>query len=165
MEVMDLTFWGEWEDWFIDVAESHTSLTILGYYRSPDPQNHWVSAACNVLDMAGLRVAVVDSPSGVGPQLVIRTGTIALRGLARHFRLPHDPDPNPDDPIHLTREHFDRACDELEASGVPLVDDRDGAWVAFAGWRVNYDAVIVQLADLFMAPPSPWLELVPAGSH
>jgi len=39
---------------------------------------------------------------------------------------------------------------------VPLVADRDQAWRDFAGWRVNYDAVLVGLCDLVMAPPAPW---------
>jgi hypothetical protein len=39
---------------------------------------------------------------------------------------------------------------------VPVVGDRDGAWRAFAGWRVNYDAVLIALAGLVMAPYAPW---------
>ena len=44
----------------------------------------------------------------------------------------------------------------MEESGVPIVADRDAAWIAFAGWRVNYDTIIEQAAVAFMAPPSPW---------
>jgi hypothetical protein len=153
---MDAAFWAEWENWFIEIAESHTSLTILNYYRSPDPANHWISAARNVLDIAALRIAVIDLPTTVAPHLVIRNGTIALRTLARHFGIDHDPDPRPDDPISLTRDHFDRAWRQMDESGVPLVADQDAAWIAFAGWRVNYDAIIEQAAEAFMAPPSPW---------
>ena len=156
LEWMDTSFWQEWEDWFIDISESHTSLTILNFYRSPDPSNHWISAARTVLDMAALRIAAVDRPTTVGPQIAIRNGTIALRVLARHFRIEHDPDPQPHHPISLTREHFDVACRMMEESGVPLVADRDAAWIAFAGWRVNYDTIIEQAAVAFMAPPSPW---------
>ena len=43
----------------------------------------------------------------------------------------------------------------LEASGVPLVEDRDQAWRDFNGWRVNYDAVLRGLEKLTMAP-TPW---------
>lgn len=153
---MDTLFWAEWENWFIEISESHTSLTILNFYRSPDPANHWISAARNVLDMASLRIAVVDIPTNVGPHLVIRNATIALRTLARHFNIEHDPDPSPDDPISITRAQFDLAMRQMEESGVPLVADRDAAWVAFAGWRVNYDSIIEQAAAAFMAPPSPW---------
>jgi len=34
--------------------------------------------------------------------------------------------------------------------------DRDQAWRDFAGWRVNYDAALIGLARLTMAPPAPW---------
>lgn len=157
---IDQTFWTEWENWFVELSESHTSLAIVSYYRSPDPENHWISAARQVLDMASLRIAVVDVPlEGVGPHIAIRSGTIALRQLARSFGIPFDPDPQPDDPISLTRAQFDEACDDMADVGVPLVADRDAAWRAFAGWRVNYDAIIEQLAAGFLAPPSPWTTL------
>jgi len=40
--------------------------------------------------------------------------------------------------------------------GVPLKDDRDKAWASFAGWRVNYDRVLIVLARITMAPSAPW---------
>lgn len=156
LQWMDNEFWQQWEDWFIDIAESHTSLTILNFYRSPDPANHWISAARTVLDMAALRIAVVDLPFTVGPQIAIRNGTIAVRILARHFRIDHDPDPAPHDPISVTRAQFDVACAQMAASGVPIVADRDAAWTAFAGWRVNYDSIVEHAAERFVTPPSPW---------
>lgn len=156
MDWMDNSFWQEWEDWFIDISESHTSLTILSFYRSPDPANHWISAARTVLDIAALRISVIDKPYTVGPQITIRNGTIAMRILARHFRIDHDPDPQPHHPVSVTREQFDLACRQMEESGVPIVADRDAAWIAFAGWRVNYDSIVEEAAEAFMAPPSPW---------
>ncbi|MFN8053313.1 MAG: hypothetical protein U0Q22_17860 [Acidimicrobiales bacterium] len=160
MQWMDSAFWVEWENWFIDISESHTSLTILNFYRSPEATNHWISAARSVLDMAALRISVVDVPGTAGPHIAIRSGSIALRTLARHFRFEHDPDPSPSDPISLTRAHFDAACEQMEAAGVPLVADRDAAWIAFAGWRVNYDSIVEQAALVLNAPPSPWDALV-----
>jgi hypothetical protein len=44
----------------------------------------------------------------------------------------------------------------LAAAGVPLVEDREQAWRDFSGWRVNYDTVLVTLANLVMAPYAPW---------
>lgn len=158
---LDERFWSEWEDWFVDIAESHTSLTVLNYYRSPEPDNHWMAAAAAVLDMAALRISVVAVPlPTVGPHIVIRTGTISLRALARHLGFDHDPDPAPHDPIHLGREMFDAAWEEMDAAGVPLVDDREAAWRAFAGWRVNYDSIVTQAARALDTPPSPWDALV-----
>ena len=37
-----------------------------------------------------------------------------------------------------------------------MVEDREQAWADFAGWRVNYDAVLIALCRLTMAPYAPW---------
>jgi hypothetical protein len=47
--------------------------------------------------------------------------------------------------------------DRLAESGCPIKLDREQAWTDFAGWRVNYDMVLLALADLTMAPEAPWL--------
>ena len=156
IEVMDEATWTEWENWFIEIAESHTSLVILNFYRSPDPNNHWVAAARTVLDLAALRISAVDIPTGVAPHLTLRSGTITLRTLANYWRFPYNPDPRPSDPISITRAQFDAALEYLETSGVPIKADRDEAWVAFTGWRVNYDSIIAAAAAALNAPPDPW---------
>lgn len=45
---------------------------------------------------------------------------------------------------------------QLRAQDVPLKADLDQAWRDFAGWRVNYDRVLVTLAHIVMAPPALW---------
>ena len=57
----------------------------------------------------------------------------------------------------MTREEFDDAYAQMAEAGVPLRADRDAAWHDWAGWRVNYDAALVQLAILTVAPPAPWV--------
>ena len=49
------------------------------------------------------------------------------------------------------------------AGGIPLKADRDQAWRDFAGWRVNYDAIIEAAAVDLNAPPNPWDALVPGS--
>ena len=39
---------------------------------------------------------------------------------------------------------------------MPAVADREQAWRDFSGWRVNYDTVLVALAELIIAPPARW---------
>jgi hypothetical protein len=148
--------WVAWETWFTELEETHTSLAMLSFFRSPVPEHHWVSAAGAVLDAAALVLSTVDLPFDVQSALCLRGGYIALRRIADYFRLPYDPDPRPDDPISVTRTQFDNACDLLALEGVPLVEDRDQAWRDFAGWRVNYDTVLLALARLTMATPAPW---------
>jgi hypothetical protein len=153
---MDET-WLEWERWFNELEESHTSYAALVFFRSPSPSRSWVTAAGTVLDSASLMAAAVDDGSRQGPKGVsIRAGYLALRSIADFFGIAYDPDPAPTDPISITRTEFDAALGELEAAGVPLLADRDQAWRDYAGWRVNYDTVLLALAEITMAPYAPW---------
>jgi hypothetical protein len=54
--------WDGWENWFIDVGESHGTFPQLAFFRSPHPQNHWVLASEAVLDGAALFTTVCDVP-------------------------------------------------------------------------------------------------------
>ena len=56
----------------------------------------------------------------------------------------------------MTRAEFDAAYDQLAQQGIQVRADREQCWRDFAGWRVNYDTVLLQLADLTMAPKAPW---------
>jgi hypothetical protein len=148
--------WEQWETWFVDVEESHTSLGALTFFRSPQSERSWITAAGAILDAAALATSVVDIPRTAQAQLCIRAGYLCLCHVADFFRIPYDPEPKPTDPISITRQEFDEACDELAESGVPLIADRDQAWLDYAGWRVNYDRVLLALATLTVAPYAPW---------
>jgi hypothetical protein len=100
--------------------------------------------------------AVVDVKPDPQAQLTIRAGYLALRAIADFFTISHNANPKPDDPISISRQEFDDAYDQLAAAGVPLRSDRDQAWRDYAGWRVNYDTVLISLAALTMAPYAPW---------
>ncbi|HEX9018156.1 MAG TPA: hypothetical protein VF806_03155 [Anaerolineaceae bacterium] len=148
--------WRTWENWFAEIEESHTSLSALVFFRSPQPGHSWVTASGAVLDAAGLILTVVDTPYDAQAALTIRAGYLALRHIADFFNFGYDPNPKPTDPISITRAEFDAACADLSSSGVPLVADRDKAWRAYSGWRVNYDRVLLALARITMAPTAPW---------
>jgi hypothetical protein len=148
--------WERWEEWFADIEETHTSFSALVFFRSPQPDHSWITAAGAVLDGAALTTSTLDLPREVQADICIRAGYLALRRIAEFFRIPYDPNPAPDDPISVTRGEFDEAYDRLAEVGVPLRADRDQAWRDFAGWRVNYDRVLVALATLTDAPTAPW---------
>jgi hypothetical protein len=149
--------WPRWEEWFLDIEESHTSLSALVFFRSPQPDRSWVNAAGVILDSAAMITAVVDVPPNPRRELCLRAGYICLRRVAAFLGLPYDPDPAPDASISVTRSEFDEARAALIRSGVPLKPDADKAWRDFAGWRVNYDEVLVRLAGYTMAPYAPWI--------
>ncbi len=148
--------WVTWELWFADVEETHTSLAVLPFFRSPQADRSWVTAAGAVLDTASLVSAVVDIPRDVQAELTIRAGYICLRRICDFFGIRYNPEPKPSDPISISRVEFDAVCDQLAAVGIPLKPDRDQAWCDFAGWRVNYDTPLLALAALTMAPYAPW---------
>ena len=148
--------WAEWERWFVDVEESHTSHPSLAFFRSSHPDHSWITAAGAVLDGAALVLSSVDLPRDVKAEFCIRSGYLCLRAIADYFQIVHDPNPRPDDPISIGRDEWNAVIDDLAEAGVPLKPDRDHAWRDFAGWRVNYDRVLISLAALTEAPMALW---------
>lgn len=148
--------WQAWEVWFADVEESHTSLPMLVFFRSPQPDHSWVTSAGAVLDAAAMMQSTIEAPTDAQASLCIRAGFLALRRIADYFGIAYDPKPKRGDPISISRAEYDRVVADLEKGGVPIKQDRETAWLDFAGWRVNYDTVLLGLAKLTMAPPAPW---------
>jgi hypothetical protein len=148
--------WREWEQWFIEVGETHTTLTILNYYRSPSPEQTWIGSAASVLDAAALFNAAVDFPPSPTAGLCIRSGWLTLHRMADYFRIPYPKVIDRSVAISITRDEFEAVLDRLERSGVPLLADRDAAWCDFCGWRANYDAVLERLYSLFTCPRTDW---------
>ena len=157
--------WARWEVWFADVEESHTSYPALVFFRSPQPDRHWITAAGTVLDTAGLTLSVAAVPEQPQAALVIRAGYLALHRIADFFGIEHEADPRPTDPISIDRAEFDATLARLATAGVPLREDREQAWRDFSGWRVNYDTVLLTLAELTMAPYAPWTSDRSAMGH
>ena len=160
LQELDDDLFRQWEPWFIDVEETHTSFPALAFFRSPQPERNWVTAAGCVLDTSALYLSIVDRHAISGDvgrvSLCLRTGYLALRRIASAFGIQFDADPSPTDPISVTRREFDLMCFELDAADVPMVTDRDQAWLDFQGWRVNYDTVLLALAKLVLAPEGRW---------
>ena len=166
VDTMDEEVWEPWQDWFVDVEETHTTFAGLPFFRSPKPDRSWVTAAGVVLDSAALYASTLDVPRSPPAELCIRSGYLCLRAIADFYGIRYEPDPSPGDPISITREEYDEVFDRLAAAGVPLRADRDQAWRDFAGWRVNYDTVLVILAGFVMAPYAPWIsDRSPAGRY
>jgi hypothetical protein len=156
LDRIDEDVFERWEQWFIDVEESHTSQPSLVFFRSPPPGRSWLTAAGCVLDVAALADSTLATPYDARGPVMMRTGFFCLRRIADMFAIAYDPNPAPDAPISITRADFDELCARLDAQGIALKDDRDQAWRDFAGWRVNYDAVLLGLCSLVQTPPGIW---------
>jgi len=148
--------WTTWQAWFELVEETHTALVPLVFYRSPQPHRSWVTAAGAVLDTASLVASTLDRPRSPRAELCIRAGYLCLQRIAGPLHIPYPDDPSPTDPISVSRHEYDAVCNALAEGGIPLKPDRDQSWRDFAGWRVNYDAVLVGLAVLTSAPRGVW---------
>lgn len=148
--------WREWEQWFIDVGETHTTMVILNYYRSPNPKQTWIGCAASILDAAALFQAAVDTEPSPTAGLCIRAGWLTLRRISDYFHVTYPRELHRGMPISITREQFEIVLDRLTASGVPILADRDAAWGDFLGWRVNYDAMIEAFYELFTCPRTDW---------
>lgn len=150
------TIWEQWENWFEQVQESHTSQPALPFLRSQNPDTSWITTAGAVLDTIAITESALDLPHEYQCALTLRAGFTALGAIARFYGAPVPTDPASDDPISVTRAEFDHVVDRLVADGVPVRADRDAAWRAFAGWRVNYDLALLALCELCDAPEAVW---------
>lgn len=157
LEQIDET-WITWEKWFAELEESHTSFAPLVFFRSPSPNQSWVTASEAVLDAAALYLSAVNLPETPEAMLCIRAGYLSLRKIADLYRISYETEPTyPDSPISISRGEFEEVLKRFEEEGLPIKSDIDKAWQDFAGWRVNYDTVIIDLGILTMAPRSAWL--------
>jgi hypothetical protein len=157
LQALEDQVWQPWTSGFVDIEESHTTIAALSFFRSPRPDRHWVTAAGSVMDAASLRASIVTLPREPSAELCIRAGFLALRHIADFFSIPYEPDPQRGDPISITREEWDEVYARLAADGFPVRLDVEEAWLDFMGWRVNYDAVLLSLASLVLAPYAPWI--------
>lgn len=147
--------WESWEDWFIELGESHTTFPQLSFFRSPHPANHWVLASETVLDGAALAITACDVPQQSRGELCLRAGIHALISIADFLGIPHRP-PEPGAEILLSEEKFDAAFSHLQDIGVPMSDDRGSAWVAFRAVRARYEPLLAVLGRMTDAPQSAW---------
>jgi len=150
-------FYGQWESWAADVAESHTTYLPLVRFRSPKPLSSWVTGLLAVLDSAALMLALNPSTAPVVPaRLCLRSGFVCFRDVAgaMGFNLPDEPDP--EEGISITYEQFLEAINRLEEVDFPIERPAEQAWPDFVGWRVNYEDAAFAIAYAVDAVPALW---------
>src|SRR5206468_12254640 len=113
LDKLEAEVWQPWLDWFVDVEESHTSFAGLPFFRSPQPERSWITAAGVVLDTAAIFASTVDAPRSAAAELCIRSGYVCLRRIGDFYGIPYDRDPGPSDPISVAREEYDALYDRL----------------------------------------------------
>jgi hypothetical protein len=150
--------WAAWEQWFVEIEESHTSLPILSFFRSPQPGRSWVTAGGLILDAAALLFAVVDAPQPKQAQLTFKAGCLALNRVYRFFDNRAGAEPasllSPADELTPEdgRAEFDQSCQLLADSSLKLCHDRELAWQQYQELRRRYLPALDFLSKLTMAP-------------
>jgi hypothetical protein len=145
--------WSSWQEWFIDVGESHTSFPQLTFFRSPRLSTSWVTAAVTILDASSLARHALDIPVDSRAVLTSQAGVAALDLIGEFLGLPAADESRP----RLAPEVFQAGLDEMAEAGVPIVSDRDRAWREFCADRVRYEFDALVLAGLADAVPTAWL--------
>jgi hypothetical protein len=147
-----------WERWSAEVAESHTTYLTLARFRSPRPLSHWVTSLLAVMDAAALHLSLTPSaPPGITARLCLRMGFTALRQVGEAMNLAVNEDPDPDHPLTaVSFAEFVQAAEMLRALDYPIERTNEQAWPHFRGWRVNYEAIALALANATDAPPALW---------
>jgi len=153
----DAQQWEKWEEWFVEIEETHTSLPILSFFRSPQPGRSWVTAAGIILDAAALIISAVDQKRDPQMELCFKAGCVAINRINRYFqqRAHAEPDDQLTDADLLedpTRREFFQACDRLREAAVPLRTDREAAWREYQELRTRYADAVQGMARLTMSP-------------
>jgi hypothetical protein len=139
----------DWEQWAVEVLDSHVAYPLLGYFRSSHDNLSWISALGTVLDAASLVLTTIkDVPRGEA-KLFKRVGTHLVEDIYNiGFRL--------GEPTSLDRSDFDAACARLAEAGYTLAAPAD-AWPAFEAARASYAARLELMARYWATPATSWL--------
>ena len=120
------------------------------FFRSPQPQRSWVTAAGAVLDAVSLAGAVLRRGPSPQERLTLRAGAFALRRIAEFFDVEFDPQPDPKGPVSVRRHEFDAAYQRLVRADVEVQTEPEQAWADFVAARAQYDEVLLALAGLLV---------------
>ncbi|MGI4820412.1 MAG: hypothetical protein ACRYFV_04285 [Janthinobacterium lividum] len=150
--------WLAWEQWFVEIDESHTSLPVLAFFRSPQAGRSWVTAAGLVLDTANLLFSALDVPRSRQVELTFTAGCLALNRVHRFFDIRAETQPTelrtPEEvkAANPGREAFAQAWQELREAGLPMRAEEEAAWKHFQERRMRYAASVEFLSQLLLAP-------------
>ncbi len=145
--------WAQWEEWFMDIEESHTSLPVLSAFRSREAGRSWVTAAATILDSSVIIHTCIESPRNPHLDLCLKAGVITLNRVARFFEKKNSgAAPPPHQAVMFEEEHFVEMYTQLESAGVPLKLGLAEGWQAFRELRGRYQEALMCLAHLTKAP-------------
>jgi len=139
----------------IEVGETHSTLTISYFYRSPTLDQTWIGSAAAVLDAAALFNSVVDlTPSPTAGLCIAPAGSTFDGSLTISRSV--IPQGESQEPIAISRERVRHRSSSSRARRCSIDRRRDAGWRDFVGWRANYDHIIEASYKLFNCPRTDW---------
>ena len=79
--------WTNWQEWFSELEETHTSIGVLSFFRSPVAHRSWITASGGGARRRVARLSAVDLGFAPEAGICVRAGFFAA---ARHLRLLRD---------------------------------------------------------------------------
>lgn len=148
----DSSQWRDWEEWFVEIEETHTSLPIMAFFRSPQPGRSWITAADIILDAAALISSTVDRPRDAHLELCFKAGCVSLNRVSRYFKYDAGAEESAGKaPVAPCHADFQDAYEQFRAAGLPLHEEA-AAWKQYQELRSRYAGAIAYLSRLIMAP-------------
>ena len=151
--------WLVWEQWLVEIDESHTSLPVLAFFRSPQGGRSWVTAAGLILDTANLIFSALDVPRSRQVELTFKAGCLALNRVHRFFDHTSETKPaelrTPEEQAAAStgRQDFAHTWQMLREAKLPLRPDEEAAWQHYFERRRRYAPAVQFLGKLLMTPP------------
>jgi len=65
--------WEEWEDWFVELGETHTTFPALVFFCSARPERNWLSAAEAALDTAAIAAILAPTDAALEAAPVVES--------------------------------------------------------------------------------------------
>jgi hypothetical protein len=137
------------QQWIAAVVQSQSAYPMLSYFRSKNADESWVGTLGLLLDAATMIATTLENVPKGEAEITIALGRKAAHELSeRHGAgIHHEPG--------CAREHFERTCARLKASGYTLRDP-DTAWTDYTNLRATYGPQLNALARYFKVPSIPW---------
>ncbi len=141
-------FFGQWEQWIVEVLDSHVAYPLLGYFRSSHDNLSWISALGTVLDTASLVLTTIEGIPRGQAALVSELGTHLVEDITNIGNRAQAT-------ASLDRAAFDAVHARLGAAGYRLVPEAE-AWTAFSAARAAYADRLEAMAAFWLLPSVSW---------
>lgn len=115
------------------LEETHTSLPLLGFFRSPQPGRSWVTAAVIILESIALILSGTKTKPDRYMNLCFKAGCLSLNRIARYFR-EHahtrvSPMRNGQNPVQSPdKDSYLAALTRFQEAGIFVTDNQEQAW-------------------------------------